>query len=69
MATKEEKVTMNSEEMIETNAKNGTVIKYGDRVKLEVVKDTTFYKKGQIINPHKVMGEQLVKDGICKEAK
>ena len=69
MSTEKEKSTMDSKEMIDRNAENGTVIRYGDRVKLEVIKDTRFYRKGQLINPHKVMAEQLVKDGICKEPK
>jgi len=37
-----------------------------DRMKLEVITATAFYKKGQIIEPHIVMGEQLIKDKIAK---
>jgi len=61
--------SMNSKEMLKRNAKAGRKIKYGDRIKLEVISDTKHYKKGQIINPHVVMGEQLIKDKIAKEVK
>lgn len=44
-------------------------IKLNDRLNLEVVKATEFYKKGQLISPHRVFGEQLIKDGIAKEVK
>jgi hypothetical protein len=67
MATeKKETVTMDAEAMIAENTKNGTKIKYNDRVKLKVVKDTNFYKAGQVINPHRVIAEQLVKDKIAE---
>jgi hypothetical protein len=60
---------MNSKEMLKRNAKAERKIKYGDRINLEVISDTKHYKKGQIINPHVVMGEQLIKDKIAKEVK
>lgn len=47
----------------------GAIIKYGDRKKVEIVKETKHYKVGQIITPHKIMGEALIKQGIAKEAK
>jgi hypothetical protein len=59
----------NAKEMIATNAAAKTVIKYNDRVKMEVQQDTKYYKKGDIIAPHRVMAEQLAKDGIAKEVK
>jgi hypothetical protein len=63
------KKSMNSKEMLKRNAKAERKIKYGDRINLEVISDTKHYKKGQIINPHVVMGEQLIKDKIAKEVK
>jgi hypothetical protein len=58
---------MNSKEMIEKNSKELTKIRYNDRVDLEIISDKTkHYKKGQLISPHKVMAEQLVKDKIAK---
>ncbi len=47
----------------------GTIIKYGDRKKVEIVRATKHYHVGQVINPHKIMGEALIKQGIAKEAK
>ena len=61
--------TMNAKAMLKENARKKTVIKYGERVKLKVVAKTKFYNVGQIITPHKVMGEQLVKDGIAEVVK
>jgi hypothetical protein len=58
-----------AQEMIAENAEKRTVISYADRVKLEIVQDTRHYKVGQIINPHVVMGEALVKQGIAKKVK
>ena len=58
-----------AKEMLTENGKKGTVIRYADRVKLEILNDTRYYKAGQIITPHKVMGEALVKQGIAKEVK
>lgn len=47
----------------------GAIIKYADRLRVEIVKATKHYHVGQIINPHKIMGEALIKQGIAKEAK
>lgn len=47
----------------------GAIIKYGERKKVEIVKATKHYSVGQVINPHKIMGEALIKQGIAKEAK
>ena len=58
-----------SQAMLKENGEKKTVIRYADRVRLEIIQDTRHYRVGQIINPHKVMGEALVKQGIAKEAK
>jgi hypothetical protein len=47
----------------------GAIIKYADRKRVEIVKATKHYHVGQVINPHKIMGEALIKQGIAKEAK
>lgn len=47
----------------------GAIIKYGERKKVEIVKATKHYHVGQVINPHKIMGEALISQGIAKEAK
>ena len=58
-----------SQAMLAENGKKRTVIRYNDRVKLKIVKDTRHYSEGQIITPHKVMGEALVKQGIAEAYK
>lgn len=55
-----------SKAMLAENGKKRTIVKYNDRLKLEIVADTRHYRAGQIITPHKVMGEALVKQGIAK---
>lgn len=52
--------------MIAENGKKRTVIRYADRVKLQIVQETRHYKVGDVITPHKVMGEALVKQGIAE---
>ena len=73
MAKKEEQEELangfDAQAMIAENAEKKTIISYADRIKLEIVKDTRHYKVGQIINPHRVMGEALIKQGIAKGVK
>lgn len=57
---------MESKKMIKEATAQNKKIKYSERVTLEVIKDTKFYKKGQVIKPHSLMGEQLIKDKIAK---
>ena len=57
---------MNAKEMIETNSEKKTVIRYGDRKKVEIISKTKHYKIGQVISPHVIMAEQLIKDKIAK---
>ena len=47
--------------------KEGRKIKFNDRQKCEVLKDTQYYKKGQIINPHVTVAEKLIKEKIAKK--
>lgn len=58
-----------SKAMLTENGKKGTIVRYADRVKLQITKATRHYREGQIITPHKVMGEALVKQGIAKAYK
>jgi len=46
---------------------SGTKIKYNDRLKVEILVDTRFYKAGQVVNPHKVKGQALIDQGIAKK--
>lgn len=56
----------NAKAMLLENGKKKTIIRYADRVKLKVTQATRHYKEGQIITPHKVMAEALVKQGIAE---
>jgi len=47
--------------------KEGKKMRFNQRLKLEIVKPTQFYKKGQVINPHITAGEKLLKEGIAKK--
>lgn len=64
-----ELATFDSKAMIAKHAEAGTVVKYAERIKVEIVKATKHYKVGQVINPHKIMGDELIAQGIAKEAK
>lgn len=47
----------------------GRIIRYNERKKVEIIENTRHYKVGQVINPHVVMADALIKQGIAKEAK
>lgn len=67
---------MNAKAMVKRNAEKKTKFFYRDRVEIEIVKDVKVkdvsggerivHKKGQIKNPHRLMAEQMVIDGIAK---
>lgn len=63
------KLKMDAKGMLKEHAEKGTKIRYRERIELEIIESTEFYKKGQKISPHKVMGEQLIKDKIAKRVK
>lgn len=67
MATEEK--TMDAKAMIADAVKEKKVIKYGERKTVEIIENTAHYKKGQIIAPHVLMADQLIKDKIAKEVK
>lgn len=70
MAKVEERVAFfSSKQMIAENAKKETVIKYADRLEVEIVKATKHYSVGDIINPHLIKGKALISQGIAKEVK
>jgi len=60
---------IDSKAMLAEANKVKKVIKYRDRVALEITTDTKFYKKGQKINPHSLVAEQLIKNGVAKKVK
>lgn len=55
--------------MLKANAEKKRKIKYNDRMEVEILFDTKHYKAGQIIAPHRVVAEQLVKEKIAKVVK
>jgi hypothetical protein len=69
MAEKEKSKSMDAKGMIAEHSAKRTKIRYGKRKEVKIVADTTYYKKGQIITPHEIMANQLIKDGIAQEVK
>ncbi len=67
--TTAKKQTMDAKAMLKSNAEARRKIHYRERKQLEVITDKGHYRKGQIINPHVVMAEQLIKDKIAVEVK
>lgn len=65
----QEEATFNAKTMLLENGAKGTIIKYADRLKVEVVKETKHYKVGDILSPHKIKGLALIQAGIAKEVK
>ena len=59
---------LDAKKLLKEHGEKGTKIKYRDRVELEIVKETKHYKVGQRIRPHKVLGDQLLKDKVAKKA-
>lgn len=62
-------VNVNAKEMLLENGAKGTVIRYTDRVEIELVKDTVYQKAGKIYSPAKVKADFLVSKGIAKYTK
>jgi len=63
------KSAFSAKEMLREANEKKTVIKYGERVTLEIIENTKHYTKGQTIAPHKLVAEQLIKNKIAKEVK
>jgi len=57
--------TMDAKGMLQKHGKKGTKIFYGTRKKVKVVEETQFLKKGRELNPHEIMADQLIEDGIA----
>ena len=56
--TKEQRsASINSKNMLKDLAKSGTKVKFSERLQCVILKDSGFYKKDQVINPHKVVGQ------------
>ena len=69
MAKTEKKQGFDSKKVGKESAKKSLKIRRNDRVRVEILEDTTFYKKGQIVEPHRVYAESMIADKIAKEVK
>lgn len=55
--------------MIAENSEKGTKVKFTDRVKVKLLKDTVYQKAGKEYSPHKIKAEALVKQGLAEYVK
>lgn len=65
----DKKKTVDSKAMLKDLANNNVKVKFTERKKVEILEDTAYYKKGQIVNPHITFADRLIKDKIGKEVK
>jgi len=65
MAKEETTPIFDAKGMIEKHTNSKTKIKYGERKKVEIVADTKYYKKGQIIQPHLIVADRLIEQKIA----
>jgi len=61
--------TFDAKAMISENAEKKTVIKYTERVKVKLLKDTVYQKEGKVYSPHKIKAEALIKQGLAERVK
>lgn len=81
MADKKEKVAgvgedqnpeganFDAKKMIEENTEKKTKVKFADRVKVRLLKDTIYQKAGKEYSPHRVKAEALVSQGLAEYVK
>lgn len=62
-------VNFDAKKMIEENTEKGTKVRFTDRVKVRLLKDTVYQKAGKEYSPHKVKAEALVKQEIAEYVK
>lgn len=65
----EEGVNVDAKAMLIENGEKGTVIRYTDRVKVRLLKDTKYMKEGKVYSPHKVKADWLIKNKIAEAVK
>lgn len=70
MSEKKEKTkTVDTKAMLKDLGEKRAKVRFNDRIKIEILEDTQFYKKGQVVTPHRTFGELLIKEKIGKEIK
>lgn len=48
------------------NENIGKIIRYNERQKVQIIKETKHYKVGQVIAPHTVIADRLIKEKTAK---
>lgn len=66
---KEKTPLFDAKGMLEKHTQAKTKIKYGERKEVEIIADTKYYKKGQVIRPHLIVADRLIEQKIAKEVK
>lgn len=69
---KEEKKEVGNEgfdakEMLLSNAENGTIVRYNDRMEVRIIKDGKHLKAGKVYSPHKVKALALIAQGFAEK--
>lgn len=67
MAEEPKVKAFDSKKMIAEHAEKGTIIDYAERMTVEIVENTKFYRKGDIVSPHKIKGQALIDQKIAKK--
>ena len=60
-------LSVDAKKILKRAAADKRKVKYGERMELEVLKDTKHYKKGQLIAPHTIFAEALIEQKIAKK--
>lgn len=67
--TEEKKIVLDYKEFLKEHGKKGTKVRRNDRKKVEIIAEAGAYKVGQVINPHKLWAEYLIKNKVAKAVK
>lgn len=65
----EEGVNVDAKAMLAKNGKEQTVIRYTDRIKVRLLKDTKYMKAGKEYSPSKTKALWLIENKIAEEVK
>ena len=65
----EDATAFDAKAMIAENSEKKTVIKYADRVKVKLLKDTVYQKAGKVYSPHRIKAEAMIKQGLAEKVK
>jgi len=65
----EDATAFDAKAMIAENSEKKTVIKYADRVKVKLLKNTVYQKAGKVYSPHRIKAEAMIKQGLAEKVK